>query len=290
MRGYEYRMREGVFFLEPDALVAQLTSARGQRLVLPARSSFHIQEDHLGAGDGSRFAPDLTLGHLLREIARVLPPGIEFDGREARIEIRSDRLRGGDIVASRSDLLARGILSKATIGKLDSYKREAFDLNLFGDEAAKGRLLAAANEALDGGGVSLIERRLAIVPQFEAPARQTSWATLAIHRSSASAHLSPTAAGGVRGQEVGEIRTIYPGRVTEPLPAGPWFFRHYGADRPSRGLAILDALAANRPLEKGYQRRAVEAQRRAQDFWWEHGFSTQGGLGAQEGGGEPGGG
>jgi len=286
MRGYEYRMREGVFFLEPDALVAQLTSARGQRLVLPARSLFHIQEDHLGGGDGSRFAHDLTLGHLLREVTRMLPPEIEFDGREARIEIRSDRLRGGDVIASRSDLVARRILSKTTIGKLDHYKREAFDLNLFGDEAAKARLCAQANETLDGEGASFIERRLAIVPQFQAPARQTSWVTLAIHRSRAGAHLSPTAAGGIRGQEVGEIRTIYPGRVTEPLPAGPWFFRHYGADRPSRGLAILDALAANRPLEKGYQRRAVEAQRRAQDFWWEHGFTTNGGQGAQEGGGE----
>jgi hypothetical protein len=76
--------------------------------------------------------------------------------------------------------------------------------------------------------------------------------------------LRPRAGGG----DPDDLSGTSPGAV----PGGPWFFRRHAADRPSRGLAILEAVAAGRPLRKRYQMEAVEAQRRAQDFWWEHGF------------------
>jgi hypothetical protein len=264
MPGYEYRTREDTFFLEPHDHVAKLTSARGQTIVLPAQSLFHIEQTHLTPVVTSHFTDRVSIGWLLRELARRLPDDIIYADREARLEFRDEHPVGNDIVAARSDLVTAGRLSAWDSAAIEPFRQAVFELNLLGAKKELPVFAANANQVLAGTSASFGFRRGAIVVQHSIPPALTNWFSLVVYRD---------ASDGGPASGVGEIRTIYPGRVREPFPAGRWFFARYGADRTSRGLEIHDRLVAGQPLEKTYQRTAVEAQRRAQEFWWEHAFT-----------------
>jgi hypothetical protein len=259
--GYEYRTREDTFFLKPHDHVARLTSARGQTIVLPAQSLFHIEQTHLAPVVTSHFTDRVSVGWLLRELARRLPDEIIYADREARLEFSDEHPVGNDIVAARSDLVATGRLSAWDSTAIEPFRQAVFELNLLGAKTELPVFAANANQALAGTSASFGFRRGAIVAQHSIPPALTNWYSLVVYRD---------ASGGGPASEVGEIRTIYPGRVREPFPAGRWFFARYGADRTSRGLEIHDRLVAGQPLKKTYQRQAAQAQRRAQEFWWEH--------------------
>ena len=259
--GFEYRSDGRAFFLYPDDPVARLTSSRGQTIVLPAQSLFHIERAHGPSSERNRFVEGITPERLLGELVRGLPDEVVYEQREARLEFECEYLVGGDEVAARSKLIRDGRLTRKLADALEPLRSQVFDLNLLGSKEQKLRFVAELNSELAKTPASLVFRRQSILAQYAVPARMTSWFAVVIYHDSQRHR--------VAGQ-VGEIRTLYPGRVREPFPSGRWFFAHYGADRASRGLAILDRLAERRPLEKTYELNAVAAQRRAQQFWWEH--------------------
>jgi hypothetical protein len=261
LAGYEYTSAAGPRFLHQDDEVARLSSPSGQQIVLLARSLFHIKQTHQADALGSRFIDEISPIDLLGELGVRLPAEVVYSQREARLEFRCERLVGVDIVDTRPALRARGCITRATDVELESLRDEVFRLNLFGSAERKRELVARVNERLAGTRASLGFRRHSIVIQVDAEPTPTEWFSVAIYCDS---HRARTAGA------VGEIRTMYPGRVREPWPCGQWFFKHYGADRPSRGLAILDRLREGLPIERAYQRRAVLAQSRAQRYWWEH--------------------
>jgi hypothetical protein len=261
LRGYEYRRREGAFFLEPHDVVARLTSPGGQTIVLLARSLFHIEQTHIGPQATSRFSDRVSVGGLLGELTRRLPDEVSYRYREARLEFACEKEMGSDVVAGRSELVAAGCLSASDSTAIEPFRSAVVELNLFGDKSDKHAFIAEANAKLRETAAAFVLRRQSIVAQYSIPALPTSWFSLVVYQDRN---------GGDLASGVGEIRTIYPGRVREPFPAGRWFFPRYGADRASSGLQILKRLKAGLPLEKTYQRQAVQAQRRAQDFWWEH--------------------
>jgi hypothetical protein len=168
---------------------------------------------------------------------------------------------GADEVEPRRRLIADGRLTRKLAGILEPFRSEVFELNLFGSDQEKSRFVDQVNCELQDTPASLVLRRESILPRYTVPMRITNWFTVVIYHDSQRHRVAG---------EVGEIRTLYPGRAREPFPGGRWFFAHYGADRRSRGLEILDRLAERRPLEKRYQLNAVAAQQRAQAFWWEH--------------------
>jgi len=254
-------------FLYPDDAVARFTSPGGQTLILPAQSLFHVERAHGPSSGRNRFAEWITPERLLGELARRLPEEVVYEQREARLEFECNYPVGGEEVESRDRLVADGRVSRKLAGALEPFRSEVFELNLFGSDEQKSRFVAELNGELEGTPASVVLRRQSILVRYEVAVRMTSWFAVVIYHDSQRHR--------VAGQ-VGEIRTLYPGCVREPFPAGRWFFAHYGADRRSRGLEILDRLAERRPLEKPYQLNAVAAQRRAQQFWWEHALVTAG--------------
>jgi hypothetical protein len=204
----------------------------------------------------------VKIGWLVRETVARLPLEIEYPAREARLEFQHTAPVGTDVIASRQELVADGRVAAKEAAGIDRFRREIVELNLFGSIDEQHAFIRRANEELAGTAMSFIFRRDTIVPHFAAPPAQTDWWTIVVIRTGR--------------YEPAEIRTIYPGRVREPFCGGRWFFALYGADRASRGLAILELLSAERPLVKAYQRAAVEAQARAQRFWLEHGLVAGG--------------
>ena len=259
--GFAYRRDGRAWFLSQDDVVARLTSRASQTIVLPAQSLFHIEHAHGPASFRNRFARGVTPKRLLGELARRLPDELVYEQREARLGFECAYEVGSDEVEPRERLIAQRRLARKHVGAVEQFRPKLFELNLLGSDERKSEFVAEVNEELGGTPASLVLRRGSILVRYAVSVCATSCFAVAIFHDSQRHRVAG---------DVGEIRTLYPGRVREPFPGGRWFFAHYGADRASRGLAILDRLLAAQPLDKRYQLNAVAAQRRAQAFWWEH--------------------
>jgi hypothetical protein len=180
---------------------------------------------------------------------------------EAKLELACKQEIGRDVIAARSELVAAGCLSVSDSEAIEPFRSTVVELNLFGDQDDKRAFVTEANRNLRETAAAFALRRHSIVPRYSLAPALTHWFSLVVYQDRN---------GGDLASGVGEIRTICPGRVREPFPADRWFFPRNGADRASSGLEILKRLAAGLPLETTHQRQAVQAQRRAQEFWWEH--------------------
>jgi hypothetical protein len=238
-------------------------------IVLPARSLFHIEQAHIGPRATSRFSDYVSVGGLLREIAGHLPEQLSYSCREARLEFACGQEIGRDIVAARSDLVAAGRLSASESAAIEPYRRTVIELNRFAEKRQKQAFVAEANHYLREAGATFVLRSDSIVPCYPVAPAPTKWVSVVVHQGRNGEDRAVEPAPLESG--VGELRAIRPGRVREPLPAGRGFFERYGAHGTSASV-ILDRLAAGLPLEKRHERDAVQAQRRAQEFWWEHAF------------------
>lgn len=256
--GYEYGSGDRAVFIKPDAILARLIGVGGQTIVLPARSLHHIERAHFHPGCVNRFADYVSVGSLLRDIARRLPAQLDPAEGQSRLQFEWAHEIGSDGLATRAELVSMGSLSAAGAGATSAYRHAVVQLNLFGDRRDKRAFVAEANRRLEGTGASFVVRGDSILVRHACPSPPTSSFSLVVDWSFD------------RRARVGAIRTIHPGRIRESLPAGRRFFSHYGLNRSVRGVAILDRLAVGLAIEDSFERAAVEAQRRAQDFWWQN--------------------
>jgi hypothetical protein len=255
---FKYAAAEATGVLRPDEPVARWTGPRDQTIFLPARVLHRIEQDKFDSDAIDRFSVDVLSDALFGAIAKGLPPDAGTSERESLLEIRCENAIGDDSVVDRRRLIADGLISEAHADAIEPFRPAVVELNLFGEEPDLREFVADANTHLRKTLASFAVLGRSIVVRYDVSCPAARVVTLDVEWAERE------------GMTIGVIRRLYPGRARSELPAALPFFRRYKARHPLDAFATIKRLAEGRPPATPQERAAVEAQGRAQDFWWRH--------------------
>ena len=246
--------------IKAEDSVMQIRSRSGQVIDIPAHVAEHIYSLHLKGHEAGSTFTQTSLADVMRSFAERMPAQVD-PSKGATIDFGQVIGQEG-ITPSRSEMVERGVVTQQDLARLDTFKEEAFKLNLEGTEQEKAAFVERANQSLQGN-VRLIVRANTITPLYLTERPATSLGFMAI-----SSQRAPEGTVSLR------VATIVTGRSMEKLPAD----RSFTGQSPTEGVAEGTRVAELVRREKAgaeltpAERSLVEAQKRAQECWWEGGF------------------
>lgn len=245
-----------------DKTLIKIKSQDGTVIEVPAFAAEHILSLHLKGSEAGSTMESNSLASSFKAVVEHLPREIPFDGGKAAFEIDLEQTTGSEGVTTQKEMLEKGIATDEDIAVLASIKENVFKLNLSGSDDEKKAFIDQFNGGVSGN-VKVGIRGGAITPFFTTERQPTTKMFLVVGKEQ-----------DADGSEHNRVWTMAPGRFMEQLPTDGRFTGRFGSVGVPEGTTVSDLWKKAEGGEKltPQETALVDAQRRAQECWWEGGF------------------
>lgn len=248
--------------VEAEKTLLKIKSKDGTEIEVPAFAAEHITSLHLQGGEAGSNLESSSLESSFQVVAEHLPQEIPFEGEKAAFEIDVEQNTGTEGVSSQREMREKGIMTEEDAKILSEAKGEVYRLNIEGNDEEKKAFVDECNGKLTGN-VNLGIRGGAITPFFTAEKQPTTKMFLVVGKEQ-----DPD------GSQHNRVWTMTPGRYMDNLPTANMFIGRVNLEGISEGASVADLWdkVKNGVKLSSAETALVDAQRKAQECWWEGGF------------------